>query len=102
MSHRKGCALRRRYGAASRKRMADIEPGLRGLATRADTAYANFIEVLMRQGGISRDAAERVYRVYDKARVLDKKHMHTSGHINVKHGSFLDKDVILRALAGAK
>jgi hypothetical protein len=97
-------ALRRRYGRAETRKQAAaaIARGAQDLVTRAATAYDNFIEVIMRQGSISRDEAERVYRVYDKARVLDKKHMHTSGHINVKHGAFLDKVVILRALAGAK
>lgn len=93
--------LHRRYGnAESRKQAAAaIARGTQGLATRADTAYANFLEVLMRQGSISRDAAERVYRVFDKHRLLNKKSMYTSGVISVKHGAYLDKDVILRALA---
>ena len=76
----------------------DIEPGLRGIATRMEQAVANFIEVLMKQGGISKVEAEKVYQTYRKMKIV--KMDAVNGRIDVKHGGFLDRDVIRRALQG--
>ena len=78
-----------------------IEAGTRGMATREAQAYDAFLQVLMRQGDISREAAAKVYGVYKKHRVLNTRGVYSSGVISVKHGGFLEKDVILRALAEA-
>jgi hypothetical protein len=96
-------ALRRRYGHAESRNAARraIRPGLQGMATRIEDAYQRLAEVIATSGGISEEAARRVIRVYEKHRVLNKKGAYSTGVISVKHGGFLDRDTILRALAEA-
>ena len=93
--------LQRRYGRAESRDHARraIRPGARGMADREAEAYRKFENVLMDRAGISREAAARVIRVYAKNKVLDRRGVFSSGQLTVKHGGFLDKDVILRALA---
>ena len=75
------------YGAQSFKDMAK----------RAEIAHANFIETLTRLGEIDEPAAHKVKNLYLRHRIakLDLG----IGRINVKHGAFLDRDVIRRAVA---
>ena len=78
------------------KRIAEVRPHLRNIGTRLAQGEAAFIETLMAHGGISKPEAERVYQTYRKLKVL--KRDVASGVISVKHGGFLDRDTILRAL----
>ncbi len=65
-------------------------------STRLANGAAAFLDVLMDRGGITRDQAVRVLDQYRKLRVV--KHQSISdGVISVKHGAFLDRDVIRRA-----
>jgi hypothetical protein len=69
------------------------------MASREAEAYRKLEDVLMERAGISREAAARVIRVFAKHKVLDRRGVFSSGQLTVKHGGFLEKDVILRALA---
>ncbi len=84
--------LRRRHGRS----MRDIEPGLRGMGTRMAQAEDRFIDNVSRIGGISKAAAAKVLAVYRKHRVV--KMNAVSGELSVKHGGFMERAVILRAL----
>ncbi len=95
--------LRRRYGhaddKATRRALREVEPGLRGVASRMAQAEENFIDNVARIGGISKVAAAKVLAVYHKHKIV--KMNAVSGEITVKHGAFLDRAVILRALSEA-
>ena len=80
----------------TRAAIAEVRPHLRNIGTRLAQGEAAFIETLMAHGGISKPEAERVYQTYSKLKVL--KRDVASGVISVKHGGFLDRDTILRAL----
>lgn len=69
------------------------------MAARMAQAEENFIDNIARAGGISKVAAAKVLAVYRRHRVV--KMNAVSGEITVKHGGFMDRDVILRALAEA-
>lgn len=86
-------ALRRRYGKA---KLPGMEKGLRGVAQRLESAEQNFIATLMDRGGITRAEAVKVLALYRKMKLVTRDAI--GGVINVKHGGFLDRDVILRAL----
>ena len=102
----KGADVLRRFRLASRARenprrpvhpeMRPIERGLRGMAQRMVQAEENFINTLMRMGDISKPEAEKVYLTYKKLNVI--KTDAVNGVIQVKHGGYLDRDVIRRAL----
>lgn len=79
--------------------MALIEtiPGTKAIADRIVRAHIDFIETLMNCGGISRDEATKVKDLYLKNKIA--KCDAVIGRISVKHGAFLDKEVILRAAA---
>lgn len=69
------------------------------IAQRMDNAKVNFIETLMNLGGISKDEARKVMELYLKNKLA---RIDTGiGRIQVKHGAFLDREVILRAVAMA-
>ncbi len=85
--------LRHRHGR-SRERI----PGTRAIGTRLAQGEENFVDTLMERGGISRAAAERVFDYYRKHKLV--KRDFASGVYSVKHGALLDRDVILRAVAG--
>jgi len=53
---------------------------------------------LMQFGKISKPDAIKVYNVYKKLKVIKRQGV---DRISVKHGQFLDREVILRALAQA-
>jgi hypothetical protein len=72
------------------------EKGLRGMATRSIRMEETFLRNLERLGGITREEAVKVLAVYRKARVLREDRV--NGVISVKHGSFLDRHVIRKAL----
>lgn len=82
------------------KRTIDIssmKPGLQAMAKRMVDAENNFIEVLMNLGEISKAEALKVLAVYRKLKLV--KLDPVIGSMNVKHGAYLDKQVIANALA---
>jgi hypothetical protein len=71
-------------------------PGTRDIAQRLVNGENDFLEVLMERGGISREDAIKVLDHYRRVKVVKREGL--GGRITVKHGEFLDKEVILRAL----
>lgn len=69
---------------------------LEAMFHRIENAHEGFIETLQRCGDISRDDALKVKNNYLKHR-LAKVHPGV-GVIKVKHGAFLDRDVIRRTV----
>ena len=67
------------------------------MATRAATAEANFAETLVNIAGITEAEAEKVMALYLKEKIA--KIDHVNGRISVKHGVFLEADVIHNAVA---
>ncbi len=68
-------------------------------AQRIVNAENAFLATLMHFGDLDAVEAAAVLAVYRKARVV--KLDAVGGALNVKHGAFLDRDVIRRALASA-
>jgi hypothetical protein len=62
-------------------------------------AENNFVDSIAANAGISGDDAFKVFGVYKKAKAI--KFDRTNSRYVVVHGGFLDKEVILRALAAA-
>lgn len=69
--------------------------GTRDIAQRMVNAENSFIESLMVAGEITKEQAEKVLQIYRNAKVV--KMDAVVGQMTVKHGAFLDRDVILRA-----
>lgn len=70
--------------------------GFRNMAKRLDNAEDNFVETLRSLGGITKADAEQVFGYYVKRRLVKRDAV--NGTYSVKHGSYLDPDVILRAV----
>ncbi len=72
---------------------------LEAMFTRIENAHEGFIDTLMRWGGITREEAIAVKAFYIKHKLVkvDKG----IGRISVKHGAYLDKDVIKKAVKEA-
>ena len=76
-----------------------VNPMLEAMFQRIENAHQGFIETLQRCGNISRDDAIKVKAYYLKHRLAK---LDTGvGVINVKHGAYLDNDVIHRAVDAA-
>jgi len=73
---------------------------LSAMFSRIETAHTNFEDYLMEQANISRDDAKAVTAFYLKKKLA--KVDAGIGRINVKHGGFLDPEVIRKALEEAK
>lgn len=73
-----------------------MQKSFEAIAQRAANAESAFIDALQANNGITREDASRVLTYYLKHRIA--KIDHGIGHVNVKHGAFLDQDVILRAV----
>lgn len=69
--------------------------GTKRVAERMVRAEEDFIANLMKLGGISRTNAERVLSYYLKHKMVQMDAV--NGRLDVKHGAFLDRDVIQRA-----
>jgi hypothetical protein len=69
----------------------------KSIAVRMANAENEFIDVLMNLGEISKADAVKVLAVYRKLKVV--KMDAVIGRMNVKHGAYLDKEVINNALA---
>lgn len=74
-----------------------METGFRNVATRIDSAHANFAGTISAISGCSIEQAEKVTALYLKLKVA--KHDYVNGVINVKHGAFLEEATIKNALA---
>jgi hypothetical protein len=72
-------------------------PGTRAIGTRFAQGESEFIESLMERGELSEVDAEKVYEHYRKHKLI--KRQAASGRITVKHGAFMERDVIRKALA---
>lgn len=66
------------------------------LATRQVNAIHSFCQYVQEQTGCTEEQATHVYDVFRKERVL--KIDPVNGTWNVKHGAFLDLDVLKRAI----
>ena len=71
--------------------------GTRSIAERAEAADARFRETLELLGGLTKEQAARAFVVLDRAKVLRRDYV--VGHVSVKHGSFLEREVLQRAAA---
>jgi hypothetical protein len=67
---------------------------LGNLITRHEQGRVRFIEVLRERGGLTHAEAEKVLATYKRLRVVSLR----GGEIHVKHGGFLDRATIRRAL----
>lgn len=71
-------------------------PGvMHDMLSRGERAKAEFVETLQQYGGIDGATATRVMGVYLQERIA--RIDYGIGRVNVKHGAFLDRDVIRRA-----
>jgi len=77
-----------------------VEPGLRAIATRMNLADESLIETLMTFGKIGREDAVLAAEQYKKHKIVTLDL--TNKTYNVKHGLFLEADVIGNAVAQAK
>jgi hypothetical protein len=73
-----------------------IRQGARSLLNRAAAAQQNFVEWVMEQTGCTEAEAEKVLRIYKKERLMKIDSYMGTWHI--KHGAFLDVDVLRRAI----
>lgn len=83
----------RRSQAQKKTLLKDIEPGLRNVAQRSADAENRFIAYAMEHGQLSRDQA--LIALAARAIKFDE----VNGTFHVKHGQFLEPDV-LRCAAG--
>jgi hypothetical protein len=74
-----------------------MQQSFKNMATRMVNAENDFIAALVDIAGITTDEAFKVLATYRKAKVL--KNDYAVSRISVKHGAFLNREVILRALA---
>lgn len=77
--------------------MTEKIKGMYAVAQRIVNAENNFIEVVMELSGCTKAEAEKVLSVYRKLKMV--KIDLGIGRINVKHGAYLDFDVIQNAIA---
>lgn len=73
-----------------------MKQGLRGVAQRSLIAEENFVRTLMEMGSITKVQAEIVFNVYRKLKLVKRDVVNAV--YTVKHGAYLDRDVIRRAL----
>jgi len=76
--------------------MNSCEQGFRNMAARLDNAEDNFIKTLQSRVSISKADAKQVLGYYVKHRLVKRDLVNCT--YTVKHGSFLEPDVILRAV----
>ena len=79
-----------------KKITAGYEKGLRDVATRMDNATENLVTTLMERGEIDRVSAELAFE-YFRAHKLMKLNV-ALGRYDVKHGGYLERDAIRRAV----
>jgi len=74
-----------------------MQQSFKNMATRAVNAENDFVATLVSIAGITTEEAFKVLAVYRKAKVV--KNDYAVSRISVKHGAFMGREVILRALA---
>jgi hypothetical protein len=67
------------------------------IAQRIVNAEAKFVSTLMERGGIDAAAAEKVFSLYKKHKIINLDALH--GVYSVKHGAFLNHKTINNAVA---
>jgi methionyl-tRNA synthetase len=67
------------------------------IAQRIVNAEAKFVSTLMERGGIDASAAEKVFGLYKKHKLIKLDAFH--GVYSVKHGAFLNHKTINNAVA---
>jgi hypothetical protein len=77
-------------------KLRDVEPHLRSIASRMAQAEENFLRVLRVQGSLTMAEAEKVFAYYKKHKLVTRDAV--MGEYKVKHGAFLDREVIRNAL----
>lgn len=75
--------------------VASMEPGLRAVAQRSVDAENSFLDYAMEHGRLDRDQARVALAAFRKARAI--RFDAVNGTFHVKHGAFLEPDVIRRA-----
>ena len=85
-----------RHGVKA-KMETPMRVALTPMHTRAEQGYENFISNLMKLGGITREQAQKAFKAFKDAKVLVTKEQYRGGGITVKHGAFMERDVIRRA-----
>ena len=83
------------YRTAAGK-MDDIAPGLKGLADRQIAAGNKFLDYCEKHAKLSRADAKKVLAYYLKHKLM--KLDSVTGDFKVKHGAYLDADVLQRAV----
>jgi len=74
---------------------SDIQSSFRDMAQRLVNAENRFVDYAMEHGSLTRPQALAALKVFQKARVI--KLDAVSGMFHVKHGQFLEPDVLRRA-----
>lgn len=72
-----------------------IQSSFRDMAQRLVNAEGRFVDYAMEHGGLTRAQAFTALKAFQKARVI--KLDAVSGMFHVKHGQFLEPDVLRRA-----
>lgn len=70
------------------------------MAMREQNAADSFVTVLVEQHGFTKSEAKEILDEYLRVRVM--KLGMSDGQFHVKHGAFMDKDVLQRALVQAR
>ncbi len=78
-----------------KKSAREMSTGLRNMAQRSVNAEEAFLRYIIKRAALTQDQAEHVLLIYRKYRVI--KFDAVNGTFHVKHGSFLEKDVLQRA-----
>jgi hypothetical protein len=91
----KSTASRKSHAQKKITLLKDIEPGLRNVAQRSLDAENRFIAYAMEHGRLSSGQAETALAAFRKARAI--KFDAVNGTFHVKHGQFLEPDVLRRA-----
>jgi len=77
-----------------------MQQGFKDIAQRMNNAMVGFVESIERLGDLNADDAKLVANFYMKSKLA--KMDAVGGRILVKHGAYLDKDIIVKALGMAK
>ena len=74
-----------------------VEPGLRAMAQRQVNAEEHFISLIQEITGRSREDATKAFATLRKLKALQLDAV--GGRYSVKHGAYLDRDVLIRAIS---
>jgi len=77
---------------------ATLQKTGREFGQRESQARENMLESIMNLGEMPREDAEKVFDYYKKHKLFNMRDAAVTGSIAVKHGAFIDKDVLRRAL----